>query len=153
MTHFKFEWRPEDGIAICRIEDRDHIIYEGKAKCHEDDKDMMNEKTGCEIALMKALIKYQKAQMRNTKYELKGLKQLLHSIDTSSRYTPGSYEAIMLRKQIEIKEYDIEAYKESIHDLNVDLKVYTTSKEVFYKTVRNIRREKELEKMHEEGLI
>ena len=75
MKHPVFEWHPEDGIAICRIEDRDHIIYEGKAKCHEDDKDMMNEKTGCEIALMKALIKYQKAQMRNTKYELKGLGQ------------------------------------------------------------------------------
>lgn len=153
MNKPTFKWYPEEGLAICEIEDFDHIVYTGKAKCHSDDKDMMNEKTGCEIALIKATMNYQRGQMRRTKHELAALKQLYYSINKSSRYSPGSYEAIMLRKQIQYKEDDIEAYKESLYELKTDLIRYVTAKDVFYKTIRNLRREKELEKMHEEGLI
>lgn len=50
-----FEWDSNTGIAICTI----HTPYgnfSGKATCHTDDKDMMSEKVGCEIAYSRATI-------------------------------------------------------------------------------------------------
>ena len=90
----------ETGISTCTIEDNEHNIYIGKAYCHEDDRDMMNQYTGCQIALMKATMKYYKGEIKKTRHQLAALNQLFYSINTSSRYNPNAYESIMLRKLI-----------------------------------------------------
>lgn len=148
-----FNYNPETGITTCTIEDNEHNLYIGTATCHEQDRDMMNEKVGCEIALAKAAMKFYKGLIKRTRHELAGLNQLFFSINKSGRYNHDAYESIMLRKLIEHKEDDINAYKEVIGSLKYDLAVYTGTKEALYKKLRLLRREKELEKMHEEGLI
>ena len=39
-----FEWDEELGLASCIITDKENTFY-GQAHCHDDDLDMMNEKT------------------------------------------------------------------------------------------------------------
>ena len=53
----KFTWDPERGVAKCTIYDGENE-FTGVAQCCEADRDMMSEKTGCEIALRLAEIKY-----------------------------------------------------------------------------------------------
>ena len=52
-----FSYNPESGEASCLIEGKDGNIIYGIAKCHPDDMDMANEKTGCNYAYKRAYIK------------------------------------------------------------------------------------------------
>ena len=69
-----FDYNPETGISSCIIEDRDGNIIYGIAKCHPDDMDMANEKTGCDFAYRRAYIKVLQAYKKELKTELKVLK-------------------------------------------------------------------------------
>lgn len=50
-----FSWDPETGSALCLLFNKNDT-YIGTAFCSPEDKDMMSEKTGCEIAYHRALI-------------------------------------------------------------------------------------------------
>ena len=53
-----FSWDEETGIASCILYNKaNNKTYLGIAQCHTDDFDMMNEKTGCNIAFLRAKIK------------------------------------------------------------------------------------------------
>ena len=52
-----FSWQKDDGIAICKITNPENdYIAVGMAKCHPEDRDMMSERTGLEIAYHRALM-------------------------------------------------------------------------------------------------
>ena len=52
-----FDYNEESGTTTCYIEDKEGRTFIGLANCHEDDRDMMNYLTGCEIAFRRAKIK------------------------------------------------------------------------------------------------
>ena len=56
----QFNWDEKIGVATCILTDGKEV-YIGTAKCCKVDHDMMNEKTGCEIALKRATINYYKS--------------------------------------------------------------------------------------------
>lgn len=136
-----FDWNKEEGIATCIIFDSDNIPHKGVAKCHADDADMMNEKTGLDIAYQKAVIEGYKAYKRKCSIELKALKQLYYSMKHSKKFNKKSYESIMLYRQMKIKEEDIAAAQSLISVAKMNLKMFISQKDAFYKTVRK-RREK-----------
>ena len=136
-----FEWKPESGVAICTIFDSDGASHIGMAKCHADDADMMSEKTGLEIAHQRATIEAYKAYKKKCSIELKALKQLYYSMKHSKKFNSKSYESIMLYRQMKIKEEDIAAVNSLISVTKMNLKMFISQKDAFYKTVRQ-RREK-----------
>lgn len=52
----KFFFDPEAGSSLCIITARNKTFI-GTAQCLDKDRDMMNEKTGCEIAYHRAILR------------------------------------------------------------------------------------------------
>lgn len=135
----RFEWDPEEGIATCILTDGDNIFL-GMAQCSEEDKDMMSEKTGYEIAISRAKIDYLKHIRDNIlKPRLAALKQLYFSINQSKQYNEKSYENIMLCRQIHMTDTDLTVIKEDLARTKENLKDYIKQKGEFYKKVREER--------------
>ena len=79
----QFNWDPESGVAICALTDGDNIFM-GTAACAAEDIDMMSEKTGCQIALWRAEIKYYiHIRDNEVKPALKALKQFYYTMNRS----------------------------------------------------------------------
>lgn len=131
-----FEWNSDAGIAICII----HTPYgdfEGSATCHTDDKDMMSEKVGCEIAYCRATIKMLTFQKEcQIKPALKALKQLYYSMKHSKKFNPKSYENVMLRRQIQNWEFDLSIVNDMLNTERKYLNDYITTKELLYQDLR-----------------
>lgn len=136
-----FEWRPQEGIATCTIFDSDNNSHIGIAECHPDDADMMSEKTGFHIAHQRATIEAYKAYKKKCSIELKALKQLYYSMKHSKKFNNKSYESIMLYRQMKIKEEDIAAANSLISATKMNLKMFISQKDEFYRIIRQ-RREK-----------
>ena len=51
----KFFFNPENGSSLCVLTTK-NSTYVGTAQCRDADRDMMSEKTGCEIAYHRAVI-------------------------------------------------------------------------------------------------
>lgn len=134
-----FKWDDDKGIAICII----HTPYGdfgGSATCHTDDKDMMSEKVGCEIAYCRAAIKmliYQRDCQ--IKPALKALKQLYYSMKHSKKFNPKSYESKMLRRQIENWEFDLDIVNDMLDTERKYVHDYITTKELLYQDLRTKR--------------
>ena len=136
-----FEWNPETGIATCSMSYNNKEII-GMAMCHPEDEDMMSEYTGCAIASMRAEIEmWVHIRDNEIKPGLNALKHLQACMVHSKNYNEKSYESKMLRRQIQNFEDDLATVKEMLAQARLDLKVYLTSKDSYYKQVR-ARREK-----------
>lgn len=131
-----FEWNSDAGIAICII----HTPYgdfSGSATCHTDDKDMMSEKVGCEIAYSRATIKMLVYQRDcQIKPALKALKQLYYSMKHSKKFNPKSYENVMLRRQIENWEFDLNTVNDILDTEKKYVHDYIITKELLYQDLR-----------------
>ena len=92
-----FEWDEDLGLASCILTDGENVFY-GSAQCHSADSDMMNEKTGCEIAFRRARIESIKYYRDECKTKLAAVNQLYYSINKSKKFNPKSYESKMLRR-------------------------------------------------------
>lgn len=134
-----FEWNENKGIAICVI----HTPYGdfgGSATCHTDDKDMMSEKVGCEIAYCRATIKMLVFQRDcQIKPALKALKQLYYSMKHSKHFNKKSYEAKMLWSQIRNWTYDLNTVNNMIATEKQMLNDYIHTKEILYQNIRKQR--------------
>lgn len=136
----QFNWDPESGVAICALTDGDNIFM-GTAACAAEDIDMMSEKTGCQIALWRAEIKYYiHIRDNEVKPALKALKHVYYTMNRSKHFNPKSYENIMLWRQIRQKENDLATIKDMITDQKKQLKEYIDEKDKFYKRVRANRK-------------
>ena len=111
--------------------------FEGGAKCHPDDMDMVSERTGCCIAEARAMIK---AMRFKRDYEiapqLKILNHLYSNMSTSKYFNPKSYEATMLRSQIENIKNQLDTINKDIADEKKYLKEYIQKKDTLYKRLR-----------------
>ncbi len=136
MPYFAFD--QESGTATCILYDGNKT-YCGAALCHPDDKDMMSERTGQEIAFRRAEIQALRGFRDEIKLELKSLKQLYYSINRSKYYNAKSYEARMLNRQIKTKESDLQTVKEYIKQKDKELRDYIAAKDEFYKKIRHNR--------------
>lgn len=135
-----FNWNEESGIATCIIEARNKIFF-GAAQCHEEDRDMLSEKTGCEIACIRATIDaLQDYKNNEIKPSLNALKQLYYSMNRSKNFNPKSYENKMLWRQIRQKENELELIKTMITTSKQNLKTFIDKKEQLYQMLRNNRK-------------
>ena len=131
-----FNWDPEEGVASCIIKYKNQTFC-GVAMCHEEDKDMMSEKTGMEIAYRRATIDYLKyVRDMELKPAFKALKQLYYTMKHSTHFNPKSYENSKLQRHIRMYEFDLETINELIADERKNLKDYIDKKDEFYKKTR-----------------
>ena len=136
------KWDADNGIAYCTIFDADGHAHEGKAVCAADDADMMNEKTGMEIAYRRAEIKAYKVYKYKIKNKLEALNQLYYSMKHSKKFNPKSYENIMLQRQIRLCNDDLDTANNIISTAQLDLKIYIKAKDELYKQFRELRKSK-----------
>ncbi len=136
-----FYFDPEEGSSLCIIYARNKTFV-GTAKCAAEDKDMMNEKTGCEIAYHRAVIRNLKDYLEQLKLELKALLKFQHTIDQSKYYNSTDYSNRMLQKQINSKTEEIKDTKKLIEHERQYLIAYLNDKAAFYKKIRKYRQGK-----------
>lgn len=134
-----YEYDKEGGVTTCILTYGQNIFL-GIAQCHEDDKDMQNEYTGCCIALSRAKIEYF-AHVRDHEIKpgLAALNQVYYTINRSKQFNPKSYEHIMLQRQIQQKENDLAVIKAMLTTEKQNLREFLEMKENFYKKIRKNR--------------
>jgi hypothetical protein len=79
MSKPSFCFDSETGSSICILESKTKT-YIGTAQCADDDRDMMSEKTGCEIAYHRAVLNSLLDYKETLKAELSGLKKYYYSV-------------------------------------------------------------------------
>lgn len=137
----KYRFDEETKATTCTIWDKvTDRYYTGVAFCHQDDLDMCSEHTGQEIAYRRAEIQLLQQCRSDVKFELKSLKQLFYSINMSKYYNSKSYENRAIRRQIKIKESELEGLTNAVYDRKEALKQFIDSKDEFYKAIRANRK-------------
>lgn len=137
-----FEWNEESGQSVCILDDKKDKLFIGTATCHDDDRDMMSQKTGERISYFRAKIEYLKNVRDNLKIQLQALNQLYYSMNTSKKFNAESYENKMLQRQIRIKSSDLETIKEIIAQEQEELRNFIFNKDCAYKAIRRERERK-----------
>lgn len=136
-----FTWNEELKEAACIITDsRTGIIYKGKATCHPDDYDMASEKTGCEIASRRAVIKALQGYKKELNIKLSTLNNLYYNMKHSTHFNPKSYENKMLQRHIQMIKNDLATTKEMLVEEQESLREYLKIKEKLYTTLRHMRK-------------
>ena len=132
----KFEWDETTGLATCTLT-TDYGTFVGVARCHPDDKDMVSEKVGCEIAYSRAAVKsFTHERDYIIKPSLKALKQLYYSMKHSKKFNSKSYEAKMIWSQIHNWQYDLNTINSMIDLERKITRDYINTKEILYQNLR-----------------
>lgn len=128
-----FSWDEKDGMAICVLSDGKDV-YIGTARCCEEDRDMMNEKTGCEIALKRAMIEY----YRNIRdHELIPALNALKGIAFTFKNCKQNHDSQqIIQRQIYKINSDLKLIKGLILEEQKSLNDYLVAKDTFYKQIR-----------------
>ena len=134
----QFYFNPEDGSSLCIITTKTKT-YIGSAQCADADRDMMNEKTGCEIAYHRAIINSLKDRRDELKIKLSALSEYYYSMSTSKWFNPDSYEARRLNAHLIMLSDDIQFTKELLQSEQKYLQQYMADKADFYKKIRKNR--------------
>lgn len=140
--NLEFVFDEENGTTICVMK-YDNRDFMGTAVCAPEDMDYLSKKTGQEIAFNRASVEVLKYDKFCLTQELKGLKSLYYSIKHSKKYNPKSYEAIMLRHQINMRENDIAQLKVDIKTTQQYIKNYINQKDKAYKIWRKLKKEQD----------
>lgn len=135
----KFYFNPDDGSSLCVISTKSKTFV-GTAQCTDTDRDMMSEKTGCEIAYHRAVIHALEDHVSELQNELMGLKKYYYSVNQSKYFDATGYMTNMLLSQMQQREDDIRTTKKMIKTEKEYLKQYMADKAEFYKKVRRIRK-------------
>lgn len=111
--------------------------FEGGAKCHPDDMDMISERTGCCIAEARAYIKALRFKRdHEIQPKLDVLRHLYNNMQTSKYFNSKSYEAKMLRSQIGAIEKELAVVNQDLAEEKKYLKEYIDKKDKFYQRLR-----------------
>lgn len=138
-----YDWNPETGCAVCILTDGEQV-FTGMATCHPEDMDMASEKTGLEIAEMRAEINYLRHMRDNVlRPKLKILISLQKEIEHSKEYNPNSNENLILQRKIRQTSFDLAAVKDELAMVKENLIQYLARKEEFYKKIRSNRKKAE----------
>ena len=133
-----YEWDEKAGLATCCIWLDDFLQGYGIAQCAEKDRDMISERTGLQIAEMRAQINIlQNYKNRELRPGLKALIHLKGTMQISTRYNPDSYEAKRLDKEIKNKEEEIIAIQSKIDHIKEQLQEYMRLKGIMFERIRN----------------
>lgn len=135
----QFYFNPEEGSSLCILSTKSKTFF-GTAQCTDIDRDMMSEKTGCEIAYHRATIHALEDHLEELTTELAGLKKYFYTVNQSKYYDPESYMAQMLIRQIQQRSDDILITKNMITEEKEYLKKYMADKAEFYKKIRRNRK-------------
>ena len=127
------------GIAKCVIIDNDGSTYTGEAYCHPEDTDMTSEKTGLQIAETRANIKFLKHLIKDSKRELKALKDFHSLLKFNPYYNKDVRETHLLIREIRRREKDIQENENSLKEMKSALAEYITEKDKFYQKIRRNR--------------
>ena len=131
-----FDFDKESGTAVCVLE-KNGKLFLGEAFCHQDDRDMLSEITGCEIANARANIKYLiHIRDNEIKPALFALKQYYYSINKSKKFNEKSYEFKMLKRQICKLENDLNTIQNEIKEEKEFLKTYIDGKNKIFEKIR-----------------
>lgn len=134
-----FTWDPETGCATCKIQCHDEIFI-GQAKCCDEDRDFLSERTGLNIAELRADIRALKHIKKYImKPELDSLKQVYHVMTVNKNFNSKSTEARIMRKHIHMKEADLQSINWQIHDTEDFLKEYIRNKDIIHSRIRKKR--------------
>lgn len=132
----EFEWEEKLGVTTCTIDDK----FTGTAVCNFIDYDMKSRRVGEEIAYHRALIKYLKFDKNNRIIpSLKAVRQVYYSMNQSKKFNPDSYEAKMLRRQIENWEYELFLTNNAIASTEQYIRFYIKWKDEYYQHIREKR--------------
>ena len=97
---------------------------------------MMSEKTGCEIAFLRANLMALRNYRDELQIELKGLKKYYYSINRSKYFNEKSYEVQRLQAHMQMLKDDLNSLKELIEEERQYLINYLKGKGEFYKKIR-----------------
>ena len=146
--HMSFDY--DTGKAVFAYEYDNHI-FEGTAKCHEDDSDFGSELVGLKYAETRALIKYFKFRLRDCSLVLKTLNNLYRNMSTSSDFNIHSKVTKKLTSRIKEVESQIESFEYHIKELTERMKVDMDNRTKMYEKIRENR--KNSAKVSEEGAV
>ena len=130
---FEFIYDEDNGITTCQMK-YDNKYFTGTTVCCPEDRDMMSKKVGQEIAFHRAIIKVLQYEKMRLSHELAGLKSLYYSIKHSKKFNSKSYEVQMLRRQMRMRENDIEQLKVDIKTTKQYIRNYIEQKDLFHIT-------------------
>lgn len=134
----KFYWDDTTKTATCILADGNNI-FTGIASAHPDDMDMANEKTGYQIALWRAEIKYYTHIRDNElKPALKALKKVLDEMKYSKRFNPKSYENRALLRNFYQVESDLDTIRYLLANTKKNLNNTFLKKKSFIKELEPI---------------
>lgn len=116
------KWNEDTQTAEYTIYYKD-MTFTGKTSVRPGQRSY-GENVGINIAQCKALRKYLRYVINHElKPGLYALKRYYYSINKSKQYNENSYEAKMLKRQIKGWELDIQAVKDEISDIDLEMQI------------------------------
>ena len=114
-------------------------IYRGQAKCHPQDYDFENHRTGEYYAFMRSGIEQLCCDRESIKSALKALKHLYDILDQNKAVNKKSIECYMIRRQIKIKEKELKVIRGIISATKTSLRSTIAQKDRLYNAIREKR--------------
>lgn len=140
MSEPIFNWDEKEGIASCILADSNNNVFTGVAYCCEEDQEFKSEKTGCEIALARAEIKFfTHIRDNELKPSIKALKHLQACMQQSTHFNKDSYENQALRREIRRLEKLLNTVNDELAGLKENLSAYINGKERLHNLLRERR--------------
>lgn len=137
-ANVKFNKYPNIHKIICKRKVHDKV-YTAVATCHPNDYDFENELTGEHYAYVRTLIKEMRVHREEIKAELKALNHLYNILEQNDDVSKKSIECYMIRRQIKLKERDLQEIKDLIVDTQTNLRMTIESKDKLYNALRKQR--------------
>lgn len=137
-ANVKFESFPNVHTITCKRKVHDKI-YRGIAKCHPNDYDFENELTGQHYAFVRTLIKEMREQREEIKAELKALNHVYDILNQNNKVSKKSIECYTIRRQIKLKERDLQDIKDLINETQKNLRLTINNKDKLYNAIRKQR--------------
>lgn len=111
-------YNDELGLSYVKIRTK-YGDFEGESELHEEDRDIASSFAGCQYAESKAIEKCLKQQVKELRLQVKGIQDVLSTLETMKNYNPKSVEARKMRRKIHELNKKIEDLQEQIKLLSI----------------------------------
>lgn len=120
-----------------------NMLFEGNAKCHEDDMDINSKTVGLKYAELRAYLKYLKTRRAELQIRIETLDGIQKHLVTSKDFDVKSSYSRKLQFEICETRTELNDCKEAIKNIPIYLKKDIDSRDVFYKQLRDKRKKEE----------